>query len=409
MESGFKKYYVLISALFLISGLLFFLGSIWFLGRDLTIFTKNISRLDYVSAVSGVINVKDFQAFGDGVKDDSNAIQQVIDSAPLNSTIYFPLGKYRLAKTVLVNKTLHISADEAIFFIDHGGDGFIVGTKTAPLSNGSISGLNIKKQNSITDWNNEAAGLRLMNVYGWQIDGLQVVGFKYGIYFQGAGAGCVYNKIFPVMLWDNKYGVYFHSINGGWANQNIIMGGRWGGTTVGGDGAHIFIADASSNGNVFYSPSLEWASSQNVKAFVINGSYNAIYSPRTEGSNKGEVSGNYNIVIGGPYLYSTNIIDNGRWNRIETAQGSSYEFSLPYKLISGGNNSAIQLYNRSSATNKLMQFFDAAGKSEQGYIKGTGEAYFSGGIILKSPDGKICKKIGIGNDGATILTGVVCP
>lgn len=50
-------------------------------------------------AVNGVYNVKDFGAVGDGITDDTAAIQSAIDYITEHNggTLYFPLGKYRLA------------------------------------------------------------------------------------------------------------------------------------------------------------------------------------------------------------------------------------------------------------------------------------------------------------------------
>lgn len=50
-------------------------------------------------AVNGVYNVRDFGAVGDGVADDTAAIQRAIDYITEHNggTLFFPIGKYRLA------------------------------------------------------------------------------------------------------------------------------------------------------------------------------------------------------------------------------------------------------------------------------------------------------------------------
>ena len=55
--------------------------------NKLTIVDDKINNID-------ILNVKDFGALGDNVTNDTQAIQSAIDSAPLNSTIYFPHGVY---------------------------------------------------------------------------------------------------------------------------------------------------------------------------------------------------------------------------------------------------------------------------------------------------------------------------
>src|SRR5262245_17321690 len=44
-----------------------------------------------------VINVRTAGARGDGVADDSDSIQQIINQAPDNTRFYFPSGTYRVA------------------------------------------------------------------------------------------------------------------------------------------------------------------------------------------------------------------------------------------------------------------------------------------------------------------------
>ena len=53
---------------------------------------------------SDFANVKDFGAKGDGVTDDSAAIQRAIDQVGLTGgTVFFPIGKYRIKKTLTVS------------------------------------------------------------------------------------------------------------------------------------------------------------------------------------------------------------------------------------------------------------------------------------------------------------------
>src|SRR5881296_1480898 len=43
-----------------------------------------------------VLNVRNYGAVGDGLVDDTDAVQAAIDAAPVGSVIYFPTGTYRL-------------------------------------------------------------------------------------------------------------------------------------------------------------------------------------------------------------------------------------------------------------------------------------------------------------------------
>lgn len=57
------------------------------------------------------ISVKDFGAVGDGVADDTAAIQAAIDAFPNGVTIYFPRGTYRVTAQIVVNTKVSLLGD----------------------------------------------------------------------------------------------------------------------------------------------------------------------------------------------------------------------------------------------------------------------------------------------------------
>jgi hypothetical protein len=52
-----------------------------------------------------VLNVKDLGARGDGVTDDTAAIQAAINAAPKGATIYFPVGIYTVSNVLVNNRS----------------------------------------------------------------------------------------------------------------------------------------------------------------------------------------------------------------------------------------------------------------------------------------------------------------
>jgi hypothetical protein len=66
---------------------------------------------DLVTRFADVINVKDFGAIGDGVADDTAAIQAALDSIPINfgatgkSGVYFPKGQYNISNQLWVKSS----------------------------------------------------------------------------------------------------------------------------------------------------------------------------------------------------------------------------------------------------------------------------------------------------------------
>ena len=65
---------------------------------------------NFIELSSNIINVKSFGAVGDGVADDTAAIQSAIDTAPAGAAIYFPRGSYFAAR-ILITKSITIFGD----------------------------------------------------------------------------------------------------------------------------------------------------------------------------------------------------------------------------------------------------------------------------------------------------------
>jgi hypothetical protein len=64
-----------------------------------------------LNAINGTVNVKDFGAVGDGVADDTAAIQAAIDSATASSgacSVFLPAGNYRITASVILKSDLSI-------------------------------------------------------------------------------------------------------------------------------------------------------------------------------------------------------------------------------------------------------------------------------------------------------------
>jgi hypothetical protein len=67
--------------------------------------------------------VRDFGAIGDGVADDTTAIQRCIDAAPDGGEIRFPVGRYRVSKTLRLGKTLALIGEGAAYAMNLGDFG----------------------------------------------------------------------------------------------------------------------------------------------------------------------------------------------------------------------------------------------------------------------------------------------
>ena len=118
--------------------------------------SRNANRTT-LSRFSGLtVDVRDFGAAGNGVNDDSNAIQAAVAAADTQSTggiVFFPPGRYRITKTIMLPSaqdptaciTIRGTGRGSQIILDHGMKGFAFyrGSGTGPQQatfTGSISG-----------------------------------------------------------------------------------------------------------------------------------------------------------------------------------------------------------------------------------------------------------------------------
>lgn len=89
---------------------------------------KSLYGLPKPAPNTGIINVKDFGAKGDGVNNDTNALNSLIQRLPAGSTLYFPSGRYRLAAQVTVDKLMHFTGQYPLILPVGNHNGFRVTT-----------------------------------------------------------------------------------------------------------------------------------------------------------------------------------------------------------------------------------------------------------------------------------------
>lgn len=115
---------------------------------DFREFESNLSYMERVyneNAERGV-NAKWFGAKGDGVSDDTVAIQNAIDSLNNGGTIYFPKGEYLIEKTIYLKSNIRLMGDSAntILKKETAGNAF----DATNLHNISVESLNVENTNN---------------------------------------------------------------------------------------------------------------------------------------------------------------------------------------------------------------------------------------------------------------------
>jgi hypothetical protein len=134
------------------------------------------------------VSVKDFGAVGDGVTDDTAAIQAAID-ANGGAVIFFPVGTYKITSPILItvaSTRLVGDAQRARIYNAGTDDAFkfysILTAQTDFLSNCAISGFYIYHAASATT---TGAGVRLVQCNSFSLDDVYVLAHPEGIRVQG--------------------------------------------------------------------------------------------------------------------------------------------------------------------------------------------------------------------------------
>jgi hypothetical protein len=230
-----------------------------------------------------VVDVRDFGTVGDGVADDTAALQAAADAAAVNdanfSTSYghavlsIPPGTYRTTSTVTISGSVDASP-EARILADHAGVALLVrrGTGNVILNRHMLHLPVVEK--ATVDWQSPlrpsgedtSVGIRLVNVTSSTLRIPWVRSFHTGVECLGDAQGFAYNEVTFGHLDNNKRNLRLSNLStNGWCNENNFYGGRFSqnspeGTNIPGC-RHILVeqfpAGFHLNNNNWWSPSVE--------------------------------------------------------------------------------------------------------------------------------------------------------
>jgi hypothetical protein len=327
-----------------------------------------------------VVSVKDFGAVGDGVTDDTVAIQAAADYCKTTGAQLIGVpGAYVISATLVINcggdlsmMTLNVNAASVSPAVRIGNTS---GSGALALYRYDLKLPNLVNTAKITTgWSGfeNAVGVEAGNLYECRLVIPYVYGFGVGASLGGYTAGFVYNEVTLGTLSDNKINLRVapHAATG-WSNENNFYGGRFSFSSSEGSNVSgcrdILLSNVpgsaigAPNNNVFYKPALE----NNAPEFNVDiwGSFNTFINPRFEVSGGAKIrfysetagDTNSNLFVNGYKLINPTYTFDGANSRFNKWIGSRTSDSLDYT----GNGLNIANQSSSGVTAPHIQGFTA--------------------------------------------------
>lgn len=310
------------------------------------------------SKLRDVVSVKDFGAVGDGVTDDTAAIQAAINYCTSMSnrkqTLYFPANNastfYRITSSLTINGRLNIVGDGE-FSTTIYADNFTVGQYILNFDNldadvvyfGGVRNITLRGSNT------NARGIRLNNASYWTLKNIQLFTLGVGVYI--TGTRCFSNFFEQV----TGYGIASYTVQ----FDNFTGGGQYeflGCTFTGTDGFYL-TNTASTDSLTFYNCNFEQCTTTD--AYIAGTVSGLTFSGcRSEGLDGGR-----------SFLIQP---DAGKYVRGLTVTGCTWstDFGNAYAVDIGGDVSGFSITGNHAAYIGFLSFVRLNGTGQAGVISG---------------------------------------
>jgi len=322
-----------------------------------------------VLQTEGFVNVKQYGAVGDGVTDDTAALQAGIDYAASNNLKVTGQGTFYTSSKVVIKCAFDGSS---MTYEAHGSPAIALEVSTGSATNPTDI-LTLTKEDKIilpslknmdkpvTGWVGQGVGVRYVNVQNMKITERLIQDFDVGVLHASYSNGCGYSTVQGGYLRNNQINRQFSVGDAsGFTNRWDIFGGRYfhssaEGTETSGvyhvkvdDGATNIINDIN-----FFGASLEGVAEE--YHVICGGSHVAFFGCRWESSSPGGIKvrytntssgeGSSNLIIGGRGARNINVTRTGSAANNTILSDYGHNYSSPTATYSKNSSSSADAVN----------------------------------------------------------------
>ena len=305
---------------------------------------------------------------GDGLSDDSSAINKAATAAANLGLRLFATGTFRILSTV----TLIGDTDLSGALFEYYGSGIAVQLGGSPgISRKTIVLPKVRCGSKQTrGWIAGTVGVKAINLGTCFVTITGIENFETGLYVYGRGGGTAYCTFQVGHLWNNKRNMVLGADAGGWSNQNTFIGGRYSHNSVEGENVpgtrHILLETTAHpvNNNTWLNPSVE-GNTVEEQIDVDGGRFNHWINPRLERSLGGRVrwgaTANRNVIQGGYQAGSATI------TRIVGESRNVTQSSDRFEMYGASEIAVTRLQNVYSDASGVLSVYGASSLADADY------------------------------------------